>query len=91
MAIEAPHPHEALFRPFMDAGARNGWQAMRAELSGLDREHVKQFAQMLRDYASSLRNPEAIKTAVALSNNLAIEFFTRFGNAQTALPAPRRS
>jgi hypothetical protein len=90
LAIEAPHPHEALFKRFMDAGPRGGWQAMRAEVSGLDSASVKRFAQMLREYMTSLRNPEAIKTAVALSNNLAVEYYVRFSNTQATLPAPNR-
>jgi hypothetical protein len=88
-ALEPPHPHEALFQPYLRLGARDGWQALRAGLSGLDREGVKRVAQALREYASSLRNPEAIRAAIALSNNLAVEFASRFGNAQAALPAPR--
>jgi hypothetical protein len=90
-ALEPPHPHEAHFQPYLSLGAREGWQAMRAGLSKLDREGVKTVAQALREYAASLRNPEAIKAAIALSNNLAVEFASRFGNAQAALPAPARS
>jgi hypothetical protein len=90
-ALEPPHPHEAHFQPYLRLGAREGWQAMRAGLSKLDREGVKTVAQALREYAASLRNPEAIKAAIALSNNLAVEFAARFGNVQAALPAPSRN
>jgi hypothetical protein len=93
VALEAPaEPHraEGLFRRYMQLGPRSGAQEIGRYFEGLDRERAVVFFKEFRDYATSLRSTEQLKTALAISNALYGIYQRQFANEHLALPPPNR-